>query len=187
MLWASFYRFKNGISYTMNLERIEHNFRDKVFEKLRISTEGESRSDQTLFRRVYDMTFEDRRLMEDYLPIRAISAEGSREKSIRKGHISTLHLWWGRRPLVACHAVVYGALVPADQFRPKNGPLKERNSLGRFLSPVKEAAVLAPPVVAKRTSRYRGPVGQNDRTGVNSFSTCLRAPREIHISDSLPS
>ena len=126
----------------MNLERIEHNFRDKVFEKLRISTEGESRSDQTLFRRVYDMTFEDRRLMEDYLPIRAISAEGSREKSIRKGHISTLHLWWGRRPLVACHAVVYGALVPADQFRPKNGPLKERNSLGRFLSPIQDGAMM---------------------------------------------
>ncbi len=77
----------------MNLERIEQDFRDKVCEKLSISTEGESISDQTLFRRVYDMTFEDRRLIEDYLGIRAISAEGSREKSIRKGHISTLHLW----------------------------------------------------------------------------------------------
>ena len=132
MLWASFYRFKNGISYTMSLERIEHNFRDKVFEKLRISTEGESRSDQTLFRRAYDMTFEDRRLMEDYLPIRAISAEGSREKSIRQGHPSTLHLWWGRRPLVACCAAVYGALVPADQFGLKTDPLKNATALGGF-------------------------------------------------------
>ena len=44
---------------------------------------------------------EDRRLIEDYLPIKAISKEASREKSIRKGHISTLHLWWARRPLVA--------------------------------------------------------------------------------------
>jgi len=43
---------------------------------------------------------EDRRLIEDYLPIKAISKEASREKSIRKGHISTLHLWWARRPLV---------------------------------------------------------------------------------------
>jgi len=35
------------------------------------------------------------RLIEDYLPIQAISAEASREKSVRKGHISTLHLWVG--------------------------------------------------------------------------------------------
>ena len=55
----------------------------------------------------------DQRLIEDYLPIEAISAEAKREKSIRKGHISTLHLWWARRPLVACRAAVYGALVPA--------------------------------------------------------------------------
>jgi putative DNA methylase len=62
------------------------------------------------------MTNDDRRLIEDYLPIQAISAEASREKSVRKGHISTLHLWWARRPLVACRAAVYGALVPADRW-----------------------------------------------------------------------
>ncbi|MCY2987749.1 MAG: DUF1156 domain-containing protein [Planctomycetota bacterium] len=60
----------------------------------------------------------DMRLIEDYLPIEAISAEASREKSVRKGHISTLHLWWARRPLVACRAMVYGALVPADRWVP---------------------------------------------------------------------
>ena len=59
---------------------------------------------------------DDIRLIEDYLPIEAISAEASREKSVRKGHISTLHLWWARRPLVACRAAVYGALVPADRW-----------------------------------------------------------------------
>jgi len=62
------------------------------------------------------MTEKDKRLIEDYLPIEAISAEASREKSVRKGHISTLHLWWARRPLVACRAAVYGALVPADRW-----------------------------------------------------------------------
>lgn len=55
----------------------------------------------------------DHRLIEDYIPIEAISVEARREKSIRKGHISTLHLWWARRPLVAVRAAVYGALVPA--------------------------------------------------------------------------
>src|SRR5215510_613426 len=73
----------------------------------------------------------DRRLIEDYLPIQAISAEASREKSVRKGHISNLHLWWVRRPLVACRAAVYGALVPASRFQPANGPEENRESLGR--------------------------------------------------------
>lgn len=73
----------------------------------------------------------DRRLIEDYLPIQAISAEASREKSVRKGHISTLHLWWARRPLVACRAAVYGALVAASRFIPENGPDNKKQSLGR--------------------------------------------------------
>ena len=73
----------------------------------------------------------DKRLIEDYLPIKAISAEASREKSVRKGHISTLHLWWARRPLVACRAAVYGALVPADQFQPENATPEKKESLGR--------------------------------------------------------
>ena len=74
---------------------------------------------------------DDRRLIEDFLPIEAISKEASREKSVRKGHISTLHLWWARRPLVASRAAVYGALVPASRFRPANGPEGKRDSLTR--------------------------------------------------------
>lgn len=77
------------------------------------------------------MTDNDKRLIEDYLPIVAISAEASREKSVRKGHISTLHLWWARRPLVACRAAVYGALVPASRFVPNNGSAAKKKSLGR--------------------------------------------------------
>jgi adenine-specific DNA methylase len=60
-----------------------------------------------------------------------ISAEASREKAVRKGHISTLHLWWARRPLVACRAAVYAALVPASQFVPGNGTDAQKKSLGR--------------------------------------------------------
>ena len=66
------------------------------------------------------MTATDQRLIEDYIPIEAISAEARREKSIRKGHISTLHLWWARRPLVAARAAVYGALVPATAGKQKD-------------------------------------------------------------------
>ena len=46
------------------------------------------------------------------MPIKEISAESVRDKSIRHGHISTLHLWWARRPLSACRAVVFASLVP---------------------------------------------------------------------------
>jgi putative DNA methylase len=72
----------------------------------------------------------DKCLIEEFLPIKAISEKASREKSIRKGHISTLHLWWARRPLVACRAAVYGTLVPASRFAPNNGTDKQKKSLG---------------------------------------------------------
>ena len=52
------------------------------------------------------MTRNDRRLIEDYLPVDWLSAEASGEPRT-KGHISTLHLWRARRPLVACRAAVY--------------------------------------------------------------------------------
>ncbi len=56
------------------------------------------------------MTF--KRLIEVDLPIKTISAHARREKSIRHGHISTLHIWWARRPLAACRAVLCAALWP---------------------------------------------------------------------------
>ncbi|MGL1937136.1 MAG: DUF1156 domain-containing protein [Fibrobacterales bacterium] len=46
------------------------------------------------------------------MPVKEISAESVRDKSIRNGHISTLHLWWARRPLPVCRAVVFASLVP---------------------------------------------------------------------------
>jgi adenine-specific DNA methylase len=62
-----------------------------------------------------------RRLIEVDLPIKEISAHARREKSIRHGHISTLHIWWARRPLAACRAVILAALWPdpADPLCPE--------------------------------------------------------------------
>lgn len=51
-------------------------------------------------------------LIEVAMPVREVSAESVRDKSIRHGHISTLHLWWARRPLPVCRAVVFASLVP---------------------------------------------------------------------------
>lgn len=61
-----------------------------------------------------------KRLIEVDLPIRRISAHARREKSIRHGHISTLHIWWARRPLAACRAVICASLWfdPADELCP---------------------------------------------------------------------
>ena len=52
-----------------------------------------------------------RKLIEVALPLDAINREAAREKSIRHGHPSTLHLWWARRPLAACRAVLFASLV----------------------------------------------------------------------------
>src|ERR1700749_1733559 len=52
-----------------------------------------------------------RKLIEVALPLEAINKEAAREKSIRHGHPSTLHLWWARRPLAACRAVLFSSLV----------------------------------------------------------------------------
>src|SRR5208283_5095808 len=62
-----------------------------------------------------------KRLIEVDLPIKRISAHARREKSIRHGHISTLHIWWARRPLAACRAVLCAALWPdpADALCPQ--------------------------------------------------------------------
>lgn len=57
----------------------------------------------------------DRRLIEEAFPVREVSTESVREKSIRHGHISTLHIWWARRPLAASRATAYAALVPAPE------------------------------------------------------------------------
>src|SRR5437867_7700969 len=52
-----------------------------------------------------------KKLIEVALPLEDINREAAREKSIRHGHPSTLHLWWARRPLAACRAVLFASLV----------------------------------------------------------------------------
>ena len=54
----------------------------------------------------------DRRLIEEELPLQEVNAASAREKSLRHGNISTMHLWWARRPLAMSRAVVFGTLLP---------------------------------------------------------------------------
>ena len=63
-----------------------------------------------------------RKLIEVALPLEAINKQSAREKSIRHGHPSTLHLWWARRPLATARAVLFAQLVDdpsarEDEFR----------------------------------------------------------------------
>jgi putative DNA methylase len=70
-----------------------------------------------------------KKLIEVALPLDAINVASAREKSIRHGHPSTLHLWWARRPLAAARAVIFSQLVndPEDLWRCQN-PGKDANS-----------------------------------------------------------
>jgi adenine-specific DNA methylase len=68
-----------------------------------------------------------KRLIELSLPLKAISAQSAWEKSIRHGHISTLHIWWARRPLAAMRAAIFASLVQAPET------YKEREELEKLI------------------------------------------------------
>ncbi|OQX85278.1 MAG: hypothetical protein B6D55_07650 [Candidatus Omnitrophica bacterium 4484_70.2] len=57
----------------------------------------------------------DKRFIEESFPVKEVSEHSSREKNIRHGHISTLHIWWARRPLASSRATSYAALIPAPE------------------------------------------------------------------------
>ncbi|MBW2113076.1 MAG: DUF1156 domain-containing protein, partial [Deltaproteobacteria bacterium] len=79
-----------------------------------------------------------KKLIEVALPLDAINRESAREKSIRHGHPSTLHLWWARRPLAACRAVLFAQLVDDPSSHPERFPTekdqrRERERLFRII------------------------------------------------------
>lgn len=68
-----------------------------------------------------------RRFIEESFPVKEVGEASSREKSIRHGHISTLHIWWARRPLAASRATAYAALTPYPETE------EERENKKRFI------------------------------------------------------
>lgn len=72
-----------------------------------------------------------RKLIEVALPLEAINRESAREKSIRHGHPSTLHLWWARRPLAAARAVLFAQLVDDPSSHPEEFPTEEAQKAER--------------------------------------------------------
>ena len=72
-----------------------------------------------------------KKLIEVALPLEKINAESAREKSIRHGHPSTLHLWWARRPLAAARAVIWASLVDDPSSHPEQFPTEEDQNAER--------------------------------------------------------
>ena len=70
-----------------------------------------------------------KRFIEEIFPIREVGEESAKEKSIRHGHISTLHIWWARRPLASSRATAYAALIPSYQNRSR----EESQSIREFI------------------------------------------------------
>lgn len=85
----------------------------------------------------------NKKLIEVALPLEKINDASAREKSIRFGHPSTLHLWWARRPLAAARAVIWASLVDdpsshPEKFRTEEDQNKERNRLFKILEDLVE-------------------------------------------------
>src|SRR5271169_2171792 len=79
-----------------------------------------------------------KKLIEVSIPLEAINVASAREKSIRHGHPSTLHLWWARRPLAACRAVLFAQLVDdpsawPDRFKTEEDQDIERRRLHKVI------------------------------------------------------
>ena len=72
-----------------------------------------------------------KKLIEVALPLEAINTESAREKSIRHGHPSTLHLWWARRPLATARAVIWSSLVDDPSSHPEEFPTAEDQATER--------------------------------------------------------
>ncbi len=72
-----------------------------------------------------------KKLIEVALPLDAINTASAREKSIRYGHPSTLHLWWSRKPLTTCRAVLFASLVDDPSEHPELFPTEKEQEAER--------------------------------------------------------
>ncbi|AFZ48918.1 DUF1156 domain-containing protein [Dactylococcopsis salina] len=118
-----------------------------------------------------------KKLIEVALPLEAINAESAREKSIRHGHPSTLHLWWARRPLAACRAVLWASLVDDPSSWPEKFPTeaeqtKERQRLFDILGRI----TIETDKKGNQKQKVRGLVSWDD---IKDEQTINEAQREI--------
>lgn len=117
-----------------------------------------------------------KKLIEVALPLDAINKESAREKSIRHGHPSTLHLWWARRPLATARAVIFASLVDDPSAHPELFPDEasenaERQRLFRIIEDlVKWENVGNEDVLEAARSEIRKSVGNEPLTLLDPFA-----------------
>lgn len=117
-----------------------------------------------------------KKLIEVALPLDAINKESAREKSIRHGHPSTLHLWWARRPLATARAVIFASLVDDPSAHPEQFPDEasenaERQRLFRIIEDlVKWENVGNEEVLEAAWSEIRKSVGNEPLTLLDPFA-----------------
>ena len=117
-----------------------------------------------------------KKLIEVALPLDAINKESAREKSIRHGHPSTLHLWWARRPLATARAVIFASLVDDPSAHPELFPDEasenaERRRLFRIIEDlVKWENVGNEEVLEAARSEIRKSVGNEPLTLLDPFA-----------------
>ena len=113
---------------------------------------------------------ECKRLAEVDFPIAVVSKHSAREKSIRHGHPSTLHLWWARRPLAACRAVICAALWP-DPADP-HCPQSFRDAAARHL--VAFAKRVNPEKITEEKRHLQGSLSPESRARWEVFASGTR-------------
>ena len=100
-----------------------------------------------------------KKLIEVSIPLEAINIASAREKSIRHGHPSTLHLWWARRPLAACRAVLFAQLVDDPSSWPDRFPTEEAQDSGAPTAPSDHRRYGAMGSLEQRNNPQRSPLG----------------------------
>lgn len=122
------------------------------------------------------MTIPKRKLIEVALPLEAINRESAREKAIRSGHPSTFHLWWARRPLAACRAVIFASIVDdpsanPDLFpTPKSQEEERRRLFGIIEELVRWDNSANGTVLESARAEIRGAIGGRGITVLDPFS-----------------
>ena len=134
-----------------------------------------------------------KKLIEVALPLGAINAASAREKAIRHGHPSTLHLWWARRPLAACRAVLFAQLVDdpsswPEYFSGRSEQDDERERLFQILEQLvkwesttdEDVLVSARREIARSYGRSRVSSGSTEKTDVEAADGGLTS-KDLHL------
>ena len=84
----------------------------------------------------------ERRFIEESFPIRKIGEEGALEKNLRNGYITTLHVWWARKPLSVCRSTIYASLIPYSKTSEKNNETKFICKLSKWKNSLNKQIIL---------------------------------------------